>query len=128
MMISATSSETSPPMSEADKAAVGAFTHSLFLNLAACYLKLQDGPKAVKYAKKAAETAAGPSAKLALRLGKAYLLAGDLFNAEAVLTEAAKAYTSGPGAAAIRTALGTALQRSKASEAALGRRLASAFK
>ena len=121
------SGKAPPAMTEAEKEKVAQFTHSLFMNLAAVYLKLEDGEKAVKYAKQAADSAPAPSAKLCLRLGKAYLLLGDLYNAEQVLTEGAKTYTSGSGAAAIRTALATARSRSKAATAALGARLASAF-
>ena len=56
------------------------FTLALYSNLAATYLKLQQGEKAVKYAKLGVAAAGdSPPAKLLLRLGRAYYMKGDLF-------------------------------------------------
>lgn len=101
---------------------------ALYGNLTACYLKAGDSAKALKYAKLAAEVAGPePPAKVALRLGKAYLAVGDLYNADEVLTAAAKRFLSGPEAAAIRKALTTARSRSRSASKALGSKLAAAF-
>jgi hypothetical protein len=61
-------------------AQVQAFSIILFGNIAATYLQLKDADKAIKYAELGVQAAGAiiPH-KLSLRLGKAYMLKGDLF-------------------------------------------------
>ena len=64
----------------ADLSQEESFSVVLYSNMAATYLKLEQGDKAVKYAKLGVEAAgASVPAKLLLRLGKAYYMKGDLF-------------------------------------------------
>ena len=114
-------------LTDAETQQVRSLASTVLLNIVACYLKLQDGAKALKYAQQAATEGAAPPDKTALRLGQAYLLKGDLYNAEEVLKKAAEEHTAGPVAVAIRKALATARSRSKNARAAFGAKLSAAF-
>lgn len=75
-------------LSRDEEAQLRQLTQSLHANLSACYLKLDDWEKAVRYAAVVLESDPG-NVKSMLRLGQAYHMLGDLLGADRILTKAA---------------------------------------